>query len=67
MHYGWIIVGACLVVGVSAYGTYFSFTLFFAHLVDAFGWSHTVVSGAMAVGIISYGLFSLPMGWSADR
>ena len=67
MHYGWIIVGACLVVGVSAYGTYFSFTLFYAHLVDEFGWSHTVVSGAMAVGIVSYGLFSLPMGWSADR
>jgi MFS family permease len=67
MHYGWVIVGACLVVGVSGYGTYFSFTLFYAHLVAEFGWSHTVVSGAMAVGIVSYGLFSLPMGWSADR
>jgi MFS family permease len=67
MHYGWVIVGACLVVGVCGYGTYFSFTLFYAHLVAEFGWSHTVVSGAMSVGIVSYGLFSLPMGWSADR
>jgi MFS family permease len=67
MHYGWIIVLASLVVGVCGYGTFFSFTLFYPHLVSEFGWSRVVISGAMSVGLVTYGLFSLPMGWCADR
>jgi OFA family oxalate/formate antiporter-like MFS transporter len=67
MHYGWVIVGACLVVGVCGYGTYFSFTLFYPLLVDEFGWSRAAISGAMSTGLIVYGLFALPMGWCVDR
>ena len=55
MHYGWIIVAACLVIGVSGYGTYFSFTLFYPYFVEEFGWSRTAVSGAMSLGLIGYG------------
>jgi len=66
-HYGWVIVAACLVVGVAAYGTYFSYTLFYTHLIDEFGWSHTAVSGAMSVGLVAYAVFALPMGWCVDR
>ena len=67
MHYGWIIVSACLVIGVCGYGTYFSFTLFYEHLAAEFGWSRAVISGAMSVGLIAYGICSFPMGWCADR
>lgn len=67
MFYGWVIVAACLVVGVCGYGTYFSFTLFYTHLVDEFGWSRAAISGAMSLGLITYGMFALPMGWCADR
>lgn len=67
MHYGWIIVAACLVIGVSGYGTYFSFTLFYPYFVEEFGWSRTAVSGAMSLGLIGYGVFALPMGWCVDR
>ena len=67
MHYAWIIVIACLIIGVAGYGTYFCFTLFYSHLVAEFGWSRSVVSGAMSLGLVNYGLFALPMGWCADR
>lgn len=67
MFYGWIIVAACLVIGASGYGTYFSFTLFYEHLAAEFGWSRTAISGAMSLGLIAYGLFALLMGWCADR
>ena len=67
MHYGWVIVIACLVIGVAGYGTYFCFTLFYVHLVTEFGWSRSLVSGAMSLGLVTYGLFALPMGWCADR
>ncbi len=67
VHYGWIIVIACLIIGVAGYGTYFCFTLFYSHLVTEFGWSRALVSGAMSLGLVTYGLFALPMGWCADR
>lgn len=67
MHYGWIIVGASMIIGVSAYGTYYSFTLFYPHLVEAFGWSRAGISGAMSAGLIAYGAFAVPVGWCVDR
>lgn len=67
MHYGWVIVAACLLVGSSGYGAFYSFTLFYPHLVTEFGWSRAEISGAMSVGLVTYGLFALPMGWCVDR
>ena len=67
MHYAWIIAGACLVIGICGYGTFFSFTLFYPFLVEEFGWSRAGVSGAMSVGLMVYGMAALPMGWCADR
>ena len=67
MHYGWIVVAACLLIGICGYGTYYCFTLFYTHLVTEFGWSRSAISGVMSLGLIAYGLFALPMGWCADR
>jgi len=67
VHYGWVIVAACLVIGVCGYGTYYCFTLFYVHLVAEFGWSRSAISGVMSLGLVAYGLFALPMGWCADR
>lgn len=67
MHYGWVIVAACLLVGSSGYGAFYSFTLFYPHLVEEFGWSRAEISGAMSVGLITYGVFALPMGWCVDK
>ena len=62
MHYGWIVVAACLLIGICGYGTYYCFTLFYTHLVTEFGWSRSAISGVMSLGLIAYGLFALPHG-----
>lgn len=67
MHYGWVIVAASVVAGACGYGTYYAFTLFSTELVAEFGWSRTSVSGAIALGMMAYGCFGLPMGWCVDR
>jgi MFS transporter, OFA family, oxalate/formate antiporter len=67
VHYCWVIAGACLVIGLAGYGTFFSFTMFYPFLVEEFGWSRAGVSGAMSLGLIVYGMAALPMGWCVDR
>ena len=54
VHYGWIIVIACLIIGVAGYSTYFCFTLFYSHLVAELVWSRSVVSGAKSLGLVTY-------------
>jgi MFS transporter, OFA family, oxalate/formate antiporter len=67
MHYAWVIVASCCIIGICGYGTYFSFTLFYPHLVEEFGWSRAAISGALSLGLIGYGVCAVPMGWCVDR
>ena len=66
-YYRWVIVFACCIISITGYGTYFSVTLFYTHIVNEFDWSNSVVSGSVSLGLIIYGVFALPMGWCADR
>ncbi|HEX2171675.1 MAG TPA: MFS transporter, partial [Dehalococcoidia bacterium] len=66
-HYGWVIALASLVIGTTAYGVYYSFTLFYPEMVRELGWSRGETSGAITLGLVAYGLFALPMGWLLDR
>ena len=67
IHYGWVIAAASLVIGTTAYGVYYSFTLFYPFMVQEMGWGRAEISGALTVGLIAYGVFALPMGWLLDR
>lgn len=67
MCYRWVIVFACFIISITGYGTYFSVTLFYTHIVNEFHWSNSLVSGSISLGLIMYGVFALPMGWCADR
>ena len=67
MYYRWVIVFACFIISITGYGTYFSVTLFYTHIVNEFDWSNSLVSGSVSLGLIVYGVFALPMGWCADR
>ena len=67
IHYDWVIAAASLVIGTTAYGVYYSFTLFYPFMVQEMGWGRAEISGALTVGLIAYGVFALPMGWLLDR
>ena len=67
MYYRWVIVFACFTISITGYGTYFSVTLFYTHIINEFGWSNSLVSGSVSLGLIMYGVFALRMGWCADR
>ena len=67
MYYRWVIVFACFIISITGYGTYFSVTLFYTHIVNEFDWRNSLVSGSVSLGLIMYGIFALPMGWCADR
>ncbi len=67
VHYGWVITAASFVIGITAYGVYYAFTLFYPFLVDDFGWSRTAISGALSLGMLAYGTLALPIGWCVDR
>jgi MFS family permease len=50
-----------------AYGTQYSFGVFFAALVEEFGWSRASLSGAFSVYAFVYCAFGLAAGRLTDR
>lgn len=67
LFYGWVIVlGAFLVLFVT-YGTQYAFGIFFAALLDEFGWSRAGLSGVFSLYAFVYGGFGLVAGRLTDR
>ena len=65
--YGWIIVAACLVIMMTAYGVSYSFGVFFKPLQDEFGWNRAATSGIFSFYQISHNALGLLAGWAIDR
>ncbi len=66
-YYGWIIVAVTFVtmgIGVNART---SFSLFFAPIVDEFGWDRGVTAGAFSFGFLVSAILSPLMGRLMDR
>jgi MFS family permease len=66
-YYGWIIVAACLITTIMAYGVHYSFGVFFKPLQDEFDWSRTVTSSVFSFYQISHTVLGLLAGWATDR
>lgn len=67
LYYGWIIV---LVLGISmmlAYATRSSFTVFYAAILDEFGWTRADTAGIFSVGLVIYGVGGVMVGFLLDR
>jgi len=65
--YGWVVVGAAFFVLFMAYGSQFSFGVFFSALLEEFGWSRAALSGAFSLYAFAYSGFALVSGGLTDR
>jgi MFS family permease len=64
--HGWVVAGAAFVVLLVAYGAQYSFGVFFAALLDEFGWSRASLAGAFSLYAFAYCLFGFPAGRLTD-
>jgi MFS family permease len=65
--YGWRVVAGAFVVLCLAYGTQYSFGIFFAALLDEFGWSRAGLSGVFSLYVFAYTAFGFAAGRLTDR
>jgi len=49
LFYGWIVVAGAFLILFMAYGTQYAFGVFFAALIDEFGWSRASLSGVFSL------------------
>jgi hypothetical protein len=65
--YGWIVVGVCFLLLAVTYGTFYSFGVFFAAIVEAFGLRHANTLLTFSVdSVVIYGLAAV-VGLLVDR
>ena len=65
--YGWVIVGAGLIISLSMYGVIESFAIFFKPIAEQFDWVRGTVSFASMISWTSFGVSSLVCGRLSDR
>ncbi len=66
--YGYIVVAACFVIWLVAWGTFTpSFSLFLKPVTAEFGWSRSEASVAYSLAFAVMALLGLVMGWLTDR
>jgi len=67
LFHGWIVVAGAFLILFMAYGTQYAFGIFFAALIDEFGWSRASLSGVFSLYAFSYAAFALVSGRLTDR
>lgn len=67
LFHGWIVVAGAFLILFMAYGTQYAFGVFFAALVEEFGWSRASLSGIFSLYAFTYSVFALVSGRLTDR
>jgi MFS family permease len=67
VFYGYIVVGAALLIMTISSGAFFSFSVFFAPLQEEFGWSRALTSSAFSLQMVVQGILSIWAGRLNDR
>jgi len=65
--YGYIVVGAALLIMAIMWGAYNSFGIFFKPVLTDFNWTRAMISGALSLSWIVQGLLGIVMGRLNDR
>jgi len=65
--YGYTIVAACFVIQGIGVGSFIAYGVFFPSLLDTFGWSRTMISGASSMVLLLMGFLGILVGALNDR
>ncbi|RJQ85060.1 MAG: MFS transporter [Desulfobacteraceae bacterium] len=65
--YAYLIAAICFSIQALGVGTYISFGVFFNPLMEEFGWSRAVISGASSTAFLCAGVFGILVGRLNDR
>jgi len=65
--YGYIVVGAAILIMAIMWGAYNSFGIFFKPVLTDFNWTRAMISGALSLSWIVQGLLGITMGRLTDR
>jgi len=67
LHYGWIVLGAVVLVMLGGSGLRAVFGVFIKPMEAEFGWDRASLSGAAALSLLLLGAVGPLVGWLADR
>ncbi len=67
LHYGWIVLGAVVLIMITASGLRAVFGVFIKPMEAEFGWDRASLSGAAALSLLLLGAVGPLVGWLADR
>src|SRR5438132_14292487 len=67
LFYGWVIVGAGIVVTCVGFGAMLSLSIFLQPMSEAMGWSRTGISTAASINWLCMGIGSFFWGALSDR
>ena len=65
--YGYLVVGASLLIMSTMWGVYYAFGVFFKPVLNEFGWTKAMTSGAFSLASLMNGLLAVAMGRLTDK
>jgi MFS family permease len=65
--YGYVVVAVALFIMSLFWAIHYSFGIFFKHLINEFGWTRAMTSGAFSLCSIVHGLIAILMGDLTDK
>ena len=67
IFYGYFVVGAAFLIMVVMWTVFYAFGVFFKPILNEFGWSRAMTSGAFSLCSITMGLLGIAMGGLNDK
>jgi MFS family permease len=65
--YGYFVVGASLLIMATMWGVYYAFGVFFKPVLNEFGWTKAMTSGAFSLASMMNGLLAVAVGGLTDK
>ena len=65
--YGYFVVGASLLIMSTMWAVYYAFGVFFKPVLNEFGWTKAMTSGAFSLAAMTNGILTVAMGGLTDK